>query len=154
MLNTTRIFVEAGYSVNKAVEKAVKLLAEIINDALRYTIVLPFESYVFSFKQVLEKLKQKDCAISENKIWNAWRNVGTKYDKGYRGINVTVISSQGQIFELQFHTKESFHLKMETHQLYKEAGLATVSDERKKEIIQIMVKSAKNIPIPKGVTKL
>ena len=153
-VNNTRIFVEAGYLLNEAVEKAVKLQAEIINDTLRYTFILPFESYVFSFKQSLEKLKQEGCKIPENKIWNAWRNIGTRYDTGYRGINVTVISSQGQLFELQFHTEESFQLKMKTHKLYKAAVSSTNLAERKKKIIQAMVVSAKNILIPKGVTKL
>ncbi len=98
--------------------------------------------------------KQLNCNPKISTMLNAWKNIGTKYDKGYRGINVTIISSQEQIFELQFYTKESFHLKMEMHELYKEAGLATISDERKKEIIQIMVEAIKNISIPKGVVKL
>jgi hypothetical protein len=149
-----RIFTEAGFSFDEAFEKTINLQAKTFNDALRYTMILPLESYVFGFKQALERLKRKDYNIPENKIWNAWKNVGTKYDKGYRGINATVISSQKQIFELQFHTAESFHLKMKMHEFYKETGLATIADERKKELIQKMVESAISVSIPKGVRKL
>ncbi|MCY7375782.1 MAG: hypothetical protein LH472_07400 [Pyrinomonadaceae bacterium] len=127
---------------------------EKINDALRYTFILSFESYVFDLGQLLEKLKRKGFVIPKNKIWNAWRNVETKYDTGYRGINATIISSQGQKFELQFHTKESFQLKMKTHTLYKEAVSAKTSAVRKNEIIQMMVEFSKSILIPKGVTKI
>ena len=109
---------------------------------------------MFCFRKTLTELGNSDYEISSKYVWNAWKNIGTKYDKGYRGINITIISSQGQKFELQFHTEQSFRLKTQIHGLYKEADLTTISVERKLEIIQIMVESAKNVPIPKGVTKL
>jgi hypothetical protein len=139
---------------SKTIEKSVARTAEQNNDVLRYTFLMPIEKYVFCFKKTLIELENLDYKISSEHIWSTWKNVGTKYDKGYRGINITVISSQGQKFELQFHTKESFQLKTHVHDLYKEAGLTTISVERKEEIIHIMVESAKHIPIPKGVTKL
>jgi len=102
----------------------------------------------------LEKLKQKDCKVSDNKIWNAWKNIGTVFDKGYRGINITVISSQGQIFELQFHTKESFDLKTKNHKLYKQMKSNTISIQRKEEIKAELVKMARTVQLPIGVKKL
>ena len=63
-----------------------------------------------------KNLRQQNYVIHKELIWNAWKNIGTSFDKGYRGINSTVISSHSQIFELQFHTAEKFSFeKVKTH---------------------------------------
>ena len=144
----------AGISEEKAVEEAFCELLERQNDVLRYTFVLPVEKYVFGFKRSLEKLNRQNYETSEDKIWNAWKNIGTIFDRGYRGINVTVFSSQPQKFELQFHTEESFRLKIKTHKLYKEARMPETSRRRRIEIIKIMIDSAKETTVPQGVKKL
>ena len=82
--------------------------AKNINDALRYTFVLPFTVYAESFLQTLQKLNELGYQIPEHRIWNAWETIGERFDKGYRGINITVISSQKQKFELQFTRKKVF----------------------------------------------
>ena len=129
-VKSAKSFVNSGYLIDEAIEKSTKLQAERNNDALRYTFVFPFEKYVFGFKQSLEKLKQSGYRISENKIWNAWKNIGTAFDKGYRGINITAFSSQAQVFELQFHTRSSYELKTKTHYLYEESRQSQTSQER------------------------
>ncbi len=75
----------------------------------------------------------------------------TRFDRGYRGINLTIISSHSQIFELQFHTEESFHLKTQTHNLYKKLRSSAVSWAEKKQIFQKLVEMAKEVDEPKGV---
>ncbi|HMS38661.1 MAG TPA: hypothetical protein PKE69_00305 [Pyrinomonadaceae bacterium] len=145
---------DLGYLYDEAVGKATKRQAERNNDALRYMFLFPFEKYVFGFKQTLEKLKQSGYKIPENKIWNAWKNIGTNFDKGYRGINVTVFSSRNQIFELQFHTRESHKLKTETHFLYDESRQSGTLLERKIEISEIVIELAQKVKVPKGVKKL
>lgn len=148
-------YISAERNANSAtIEKSVARTARQNNDALRYTFLVSIEKYVFCFKEVLSELEKSDYEIPSKYFWNAWKNVGTKYDKGYRGINITVISSQRQKFELQFHTEQSFRLKNQMHEMYKEAGLAATSVERKLEIIEIMVESAKNISVPRGAIKL
>lgn len=126
-------------------------VAEIINDALRYTFVLPFETYAQEFHRTIEVLESAGYQVPKSRIWNAWKYIGKKRDKGYRGINITVISSKKQIFELQFHTAESFRLKTETHNLYKELRSRAVSEEREVELISEMKKSAVYLERPKGV---
>jgi hypothetical protein len=122
------------------------------NDTLRYTFILPLEIYFFSFKKTLSALK--DSGYDTKRIWNAWRNVETPYDAGYRGVNATIISSQSQKFEIQFHTKESFQLKTKTHHLYKRAVSRKTSAERRAQFIRTMIDAAKDISIPKGAAKL
>lgn len=153
-VKNVRKFFESGYSLENAIEKAVKMRAERNNDTLRYTFIFSFEKYVFGFKQSLQKLKQNGFKVPEDKIWNAWKNIGTIFDKGYRGINITIISSQGQVFELQFHTRSSHKLKTETHVLYEELRGLKNSHERENEIIQELVKMAETVRVPKGVKTL
>lgn len=131
--------------------QTIETVGETINDVLRYTFILSVENYSDIFQQAIEMLWKNGYYVPENRIWNAWKNIGKKIDKGYRGINITVISSQKQIFELQFHTVESYQLKSEMHDLYKESRKKETSMERRKEIKQIFVKAAGKIQIPDGV---
>ncbi len=143
-----------GYSMDEALKKSLKRQSQRNNDALRYTFLFSFENYVFGFKQSLQKLKQNDFEIPENKIWNAWKNIGTTFDKGYRGINITIISSRNQKIELQFHTRESYELKTETHYLYEESRQSQTQLARKIEIAEMIISLAQKISTPKGVMKL
>jgi hypothetical protein len=68
----------------------------------------------------------------------------------YRGINITIISSQKQMFELQLHTRDSFRVKTETHGLYDEQRNPKTSDDRKREINKIVKELSKQIKQPKG----
>ncbi len=142
------------FSEDKAIKKSVKLRAKQNNDTLRYTFLLESETYVFNFRQTLNHLKNLDYRVPEKRIWNAWKNIGTVFDNGYRGINITVISSQRRKFELQFHTRESFDLKTETHKLYKQIKSNATSSETKSRIKKELVKTAGEIQIPQGVKKL
>ncbi len=153
-VKNVRKLLESDYFSVDTVEQIIETRAKHLNDALRYTFVFTDEKYIFGFKSSLQKLKQVDFIVPKNKIWNAWKNIGTLFDKGYRGINTTVFSSQGQVFELQFHTRASFELKTETHFLYEELRLLGTSNKRKDEIVQKLIEMAQTVKIPKGVKKL
>ena len=143
----TRKLVDKSFGDSQKLWQAAKT----INDVLRYTFVLPFEIYAKGFHRTIKELRRTGYRIPEYKIWNAWHNVGSDKDRGYRGINITAISSKRQKFELQFHTEESFQLKTETHFLYEESRDKKTSRERIVEIIEILKNSATNIKKPNGV---
>ena len=125
--------------------------AKSVNDILRYTFVLPFEVYAVCFRQTRERLREFGYYIPERRIWNAWQTIGERFDRGYRGINITVISLQKQKFELQFHTAASFALKTETHFLYEELRRKEISEERQVELIEELKNAAKSLLRPEGV---
>jgi hypothetical protein len=131
--------------------KRLRWKSKTVNDVLRYTFVLPGEVYGEGLRQTLEYLRECGYQIPEHRIWNAWENIGTEFDKGYRGINITVISSQNQKFELQFHTAASFALKTETHQLYEEMRGKSISAKREAELTGIMLQLAASVERPDGV---
>lgn len=119
------------------------------NDTLRYTMVFSLNEYQNGYKQVLGELEKRGYQVQ--KIWDAWAMAGTANDTGYRGINVTIISSKKQKFELQFHTAQSFRVKTETHGLYEERRHPKTSRKRDVEILEIMKKLASEIKRPKGM---
>lgn len=153
-LKNIKRLLEEHFSIEYAIETSLNFRAEEFNDVLRFTVILSDENYVFGYKRFLSLLKQKNYKIPKSRIWNAWKNVGTIFDKGYRGINITVISSKEQKFELQFHTTESFELKNQTHKLYKESNKANASQKRRIEIQKTLLAMAQEIKVPKGIEKI
>jgi hypothetical protein len=149
-----KVLLAQGLTQNEAVQESLNFQSETINDVLRYAFIFPTEKYVFGCQQAISLLNTLGYEFFENKVWNAWKNIGTFFDKGYRGINTTFISSQKQKFELQFHTEESFGLKIKTHKLYKELSRRKTSRNRRAEITKIMIESAKDVSVPQGVKKL
>ena len=143
-----------GVSENDAIERALRVQNAEINDVLRYTFVFPTANYVFGFRQTLTLLMNFSYKIPKERMWNSWKNIGTRFDRGYRGINITIISSHSQVFELQFHTEESFRLKIKTHYLYKKARSNKVLWKDKERTFQKLVEMAKEVENPKGVKKL
>jgi hypothetical protein len=127
----------------------LKVTAKNNNDTLRYTYLLFEDSYSDGFEKIIEEIKKRNYRI--RKVFNAWSLAGKESDTGYRGINITVIYSQEQKFELQLHTKDSFELKTETHKIYEELRNRKTSADRKREIIDLMIEKAKKLKKPKGL---
>lgn len=124
-------------------------VAKRINDTLRYTYLVSENNYAAALESVQYHFEKSGYVIS--KIFNAWELEQTPEDSGYRGVNITVISSQKQKFELQLHTEASFALKTETHGLYDEFRNPNTSETRKAEISDIVKEKAKTLKRPKGI---
>ena len=99
-------FLLQGYTTENAFEEAFSRTLNKSNDILRYTFIFPNESYIFSYKLSLTKLENFGYKVPQDKIWNAWKNIGTIFDKGYRGINITIISSEKQNSSYNFIRKK------------------------------------------------
>ncbi len=119
-------------------KKSVATLQEIvdnISDSLRYTIIFPLETYTTSVEKVEKGLLQKN--FKKKILKNYWEK-----GDGYQGINAvfcihnktsvitSVVSPNGFKFELQFHTQQSFDVKMANHGLYEK--LRVEKDPEKK----------------------
>ncbi len=133
--------------------KTVKEIGAAISDALRYTLIFPIETYKESHDAVLTALKAAghnivvDPLTRELKDKNFWKKVGT-----YKGYNTQLISSGGQRWELQFHTRGSWEFKeRKTHKEYKEMQDPSTSEERRSELARYLAKRAKRLKVPPGV---
>ena len=74
----------------------------------------------------------------------------------YNGINVQLESQEGQKFELQFHTPESFELKnsQEMHGLYEQARVLRPGTEEYLEIEDKMFEMSDKLEIPNNINQI
>jgi len=73
----------------------------------------------------------------------------------YKGVNTTFESPQGQKFELQFHTPESFDMKQNvTHGLYEKARLPETPPAEKAAIVKQMRSLSDSVPQPDNVDQI
>ncbi|MGW2404482.1 hypothetical protein ACWCXK_08140 [Streptomyces sp. NPDC001739] len=112
-----------------------------IKDSIRYTMEVPSNGYTRGVQQAINDLQ---AGGFENITFkNTWDSVG------YKGINSTWRDPvSGQVFELQFHTADSFAAKMDGHVLYEKERLPGVSRD---EIAAIKAEQAElfgKVPVP------
>ena len=82
-----------------------------ISDAIRYTVRFSRDDYADGYQDVREGLEADGYIMFYAK--NYWE------DPEYKGINTRWMTPEGQSFEVQFHTPESYHAKQEvTHDAY------------------------------------
>ncbi|MEV6602995.1 hypothetical protein [Kutzneria sp. NPDC051319] len=122
-----------------------------VNDALRYTLVLPDKDYAVLAEQTIEKLKAADFKLEVLK--NKWRQNKDNFE--YRGINLTLFDpATNQVFELQLHTEASLAAKTIEHGWYDLTRLPGVSE------MTILYAQAQSklifgdVPFPDGAIKV
>lgn len=98
-----------------------------ISDAIRYTFCFEPENYSEGYRDVKQRLEHDYRMIYSKNHWAG--------DPEYKGINTRWIGPEGQLFEVQFHTPESFHAKHElTHRPYERLRSALTSDHERREL--------------------
>ncbi|HKX29540.1 MAG TPA: hypothetical protein VJ302_17755 [Blastocatellia bacterium] len=117
-----------------------------IRDALRYTIIFDNENLSVNTNRVLDALERE--GYEKLKVKNTFRP-----NERYQGINTSFRSPEGQVFELQMHTPESFNVKQNlTHEVYEELRLLPEDSPRAAELKQQIVDiSNDNIPRPPNI---
>jgi hypothetical protein len=103
-----------------------------INDAIRYTFCFEPGKYTDGYWDLKQRLEANGFTMIYSK--NHWRD-----DPEYKGVNTRWVTTQGQRFEVQFHTAESFHAKQEvTHLAYERSRnrLTGRSERRELEAFQ------------------
>lgn len=147
---TRKITDQANALVERGVpvKQAVAQVSAGIKDALRYTMEIPAERYMAAYQQTARALEARGCVRAASK--NTWAEPGSPQAGPYRGINESWRTPDGQVFELQFHTPESFVAKTESHLMYEEMRAAGTSPERIAELAERMTKASDKIPVPEG----
>ena len=104
-----------------------KEAAEGVHDLVRYTMASTPKTLVPNYLETKEKLEAKGYRFV--RVKNTWESYSINVP--YRGVNTQVESPYGIIFELQFHTAESFVIKEITHEMYEIARDPRVSEEER-----------------------
>jgi hypothetical protein len=142
-----------GKNIDEVRNKALQKQVSKNNDALRYTYTFSPDKYAEGYNQTVKSLEKQGYKL-ESVPRNWWLDKGTKDDTGYRGINATFIAPNGQKFEVQFHTQESFNFKNGNHHLYEESRKLNISETRKQEIKKQNIKLAEPLEMPKDIDKI
>lgn len=134
-----------AYMARSSVDAATA--AGAVNDALRYTVEFPTDSYAEGIGAVLSGLASAGFHPKQGGFKNYWLQ-----GDPYQGINVAMTTPSRFPWELQFHTVESYAHKKAIHPLYdvvegKRPG--TLAD--KQRAWDEMARRAESVPLPSGV---
>jgi hypothetical protein len=122
-------------------------IAERVPDAIRYTFCFSERDYTAGYYGVKEGLEERGYHMYKSR--NSWN------DPEYKGINTRWITAEGQRFEVQFHTPESFHAKHEvTHEAYERIRDPDTSDIERRELSIFQREVSSWIPMPDGVSSI
>ncbi|THA10426.1 minor capsid protein, partial [Rodentibacter pneumotropicus] len=130
----------AGFSEQQAVES--------IRDIVRYTAIFDENTFVEQYQKMQEQLLQRD--YSTFVVKNTWQD-----GSAYKGVNTfvsTFIEKDNTIFEIQYHTQQSFELKNgKLHKLYEEFRDPEIPKQAKAKIFLEMHKLSANLKVPKDI---
>lgn len=118
-----------------------------ISDALRYTMQLddaPAGHHGDSIAHVLAFFEQTGHTVL--KVKNYWPR-GDEYS----GVNTNLRAPNGLEWELQFHTPESFELKMSSHLIYEQARNPDALLQTRQELYDEVAEYWLDVPIPSGI---
>jgi hypothetical protein len=123
-----------------------KSSAEILRkvpDAIRYTFCFQPENYARGYYDIKERLESRGYEMYYSK--NSWA------DPEYKGINTRWVAPDGQRFEVQFHTPESFHAKHHvTHAAYERIRNPATNRQELREWHAFQRDVSSRIPVPDG----
>jgi hypothetical protein len=117
-----------------------------INDAIRYTFCFDSASYAEGYQDIKQRLEARDYRMVYSE--NHWGD-----DPEYKGINTRWLTQEGQRFEVQFHTAESFHAKERvTHRAYERLRNPLTTDVERQELRAFQRDVCRWITVPEGAT--
>ena len=135
-------------TIAEEAEVSPEQAAESINDIIRYTEVADGEHLAGEFHRTLDELESKGYSVQ--KVKNTWLDK----EVAYKGVNVVVESPEGQTFEMQYHTPESYATKERMHFLYEEYRLPSTNRHRRRELYQEMKRISQGLRPPKDVGRM
>ncbi|MFG2090659.1 MULTISPECIES: hypothetical protein [unclassified Spirillospora] len=121
-------------------------VAESIPDALRYTYQFSSEDYVRGYGEVRDRLERSGFEMVQSR--NFWG------ESEYKGINSRWRAPDGQLFEVQFHTPESFEAKQLTHGAYGRIRDPNADPREVERLDNFQQEVSSGIPVPEGVLNI
>jgi hypothetical protein len=120
-----------------------------VKDILRYTFTAPSSELADKTMKSIDLFADKGYNVSELK--NYWLDNNNPYN----GINTFMKSPNGQRFEVQYHTPESFGVKNEKmHTIYEEWRLLTASDPKRSLLAEEMKKISQSMIPPNNIERV
>ncbi len=138
---------KAAGNLESAPDQASEQALSKVPDAIRYTFCAAPENYKNAYEDIKERLQE--CGHVMVYSENHWSR------PEYKGINTRWITKEGQQFEVQFHTKESFDAKQRiTHSSYERQRNPLTQAAEKHELSAFQKEVCSWISEPKGVADI
>jgi hypothetical protein len=119
-----------------------------IPDAIRYTFCFEPSNYADGYQDVKERMQLNGYRMIYSK--NHWR-----YDPEYKGTNTRWLTPEGQLFEVQFHTPESYDAKQEiTHKSYERIRSQLTGRSERRELEAFQREVCSWIAVPSDVASI
>lgn len=119
-----------------------------VKDTLRYTMMTTPNDYVQNIKNANNIFKNNHCVITK------CRNYWLDNKNPYNGVNTLIQDSKGNKFEVQYHTKESFEIKQQTHELYEKQRVLEEDSREYLSLKKQMYEINSKIKIPKDIQEV
>jgi hypothetical protein len=118
-----------------------------VADAIRYTYCFQPKNYTGGYYDIKEKWESRGYEMFYSKSY--WT------DPEYKGVNTRWVTPEGQRFEIQFHTPDSYHAKHHvTHPAYKRIRDPETKDEERGELEAFQRAVSAWIEIPERATDI
>ena len=128
-------------------DKSSSAILRKIPDAVRYTCCFESDAYVRGYYDIKARLEHAGHEMYQST--NYWA------DPEYKGINTRWVTQQGQRFEVQFHTPESFHAKQDvTHEAYERLRGPQITDEERRELEDFQREVSSHVQAPDGAADI
>jgi hypothetical protein len=130
-----------------APDATAKEIGRQIPDAVRYTFCAEPGNYQEVYWDIKARLQA--CGYEMYYSQNHWSNIQ------YKGINTRWVTPEGQRFEVQFHTPESFHAKQTiTHAPYERLRNRLTREDERRELAAFQQEVSSWIAAPEGATDI
>jgi hypothetical protein len=128
-------------------DKSSSAILRKVPDPLRFTSCFEPDNYVRGYYDM--KARLEDVGHEMYQSTNYWG------DPEYKGINTRWVTQQGQRFEVQLHTPESFHAKQYvTHEAYERLRRPQTTDEERRELEDFQCEVSSHIQVPDGAADI
>jgi hypothetical protein len=128
-------------------DATVKQVLRLIPDAIRFTYCFQPENYTRGYHDIKERFEGRGHEMYYSK--NYWAH------PEYKGVNTRWVTPEGQRFEVQFHTPDSFHAKHQvTHLAYERIRDPTTNRAELRELHTFQREVSSCIQIPDGAADI
>jgi len=129
-------------------DQTVENVVQALPDVIRYTFCFESENYAAGYWDIKNRMEGKGYSMIYSK--NHWRD-----DPEYKGINTRWVTEEGQRFEVQFHTRESYYAKQHvTHKSYERLRSLLTQDEERRELRSFQREVCLWISVPEDATAI
>ena len=128
-------------------DQAASNIASMIHDGIRYTFLFPSENYTDGVGDVVKRLSDDGYDLRLRKpSWDA---------EDYRGVNSRWCDTEsGVLFEVQFHTPESWEAKQRTHDIYEKLCDTRITPAEREQLDEQQRLIVAAIPVPPGAESI